>query len=90
LELTGNETPTPGGPTVDEQVQAELHELRVALAGMEIAAWAAMKAVFETNASAAMMFEATSGSLLKSMSGAGAAEVRARAEFHIGRWMPSA
>ena len=71
------------------ELDNELREIGAAIAGLEVAAWAAMRAVFETNPEAAEMLRQTYPALLNGLSGADAADVKTRVETHMRRWLPA-
>lgn len=73
----------------DVELSRELREIGAAIAGLEVATWAAMRAVFETNPHAAEMLRHTYPALLSGLSGADAASVKVRVETHIRRWLPT-
>jgi hypothetical protein len=74
---------------MNDEVSRYLHDLDVSVAALEIATWAAIKAVLEVNPPAAEMFRVTSGALLQGIKGAHAEEVRGAVQKHLNRWMPT-
>ena len=70
-------------------LDTELREIGVAIAGIEVATWAAMRAIFETNPEAAEMLRSTYPALLNGLSGGDSEDIKACVEAHIRRWLPS-
>jgi len=73
----------------DATLEKELRDIGAAIAGIEVAVWAAMRAILETNPEAAEMLRDTYPALLNGMSGGDATDVKARVETHMKRWLPS-
>jgi len=69
-------------------VEKELHEIGIAIAGIEVAVWAAMRAILEVNPKAELVLREAYPGLLEGLSGADASEVKARVEAHMQRWLP--
>jgi hypothetical protein len=71
------------------ELDKELREIGAAIAGLEIATWAAMRAIFETNPEAAELLQSTYPALLGGLSGEDATDVKERVERHMRRWLPT-
>ena len=69
-------------------LEQELHDIGAAIAGIEVALWAAMREIFETNPAAEEMLRSTYPELLSGLSGADAVDIKARVETHMKRWLP--
>lgn len=72
---------------MDAELEAEMREIGLAIAGMELALWAAMRSILAASPEAAETFRQVYPALLSGVSGADANAAKQRAESNIRRWL---